>query len=175
LERAVKLDPQGAIVLFKLNGGRRTDDLEQHTLETLVQKKLAAKQSAVAQHMASFVTRQPAVLAQSGLGVAGDEPFQGFGGGNNFDQTNNRFNPGVVGYSPQIEQIPTGTFLNVNHATTADRLYVLISATPNFLTITEVSTFNILGDAGNAQGAAVPGAGGGGGFGGGFGGGGGVF
>lgn len=174
LERAVKLDPQGAIVLFKLSGGRRTDDLDQHTLETLVQKKLAAKQSAVAQHMASFVTRQPAILAQTGVGIAGDDFFGGGGVGGGTGGgvgQNNRFNPGVVGYSPQIEQIPSGTFLNVNHATTADRLYVLISATPNFLTITEVTTFNILGNAGNAQGAGQ--GGGGGGFGGGLGGGGG--
>jgi hypothetical protein len=64
----------------------------------------------------------------------------------------------------------------VNHATTADRLYVLISATPNLLTITEVQTFNILGNAGNAQGGGGGlgggAGGGGGGFGGGFGGGG---
>ena len=159
------MDPKGAIVLFKLNNGRRTDDLDQHTLETLVRKKMAAKQSAVAQHMASFVTKPPTVFAQS---VAGDDIFVAqenpIINPNNFGP----FAPRVVGYSPEITQIPTGTGLTVNHATTADRLYVLISTTPQFSVITEVQTFNILGDADSATGETTGGTTG---FGGGFGGG----
>ena len=190
-ERQVALDDNGAIVLFKLNNGRRTDDLEQHTLETLVRKKMASQKAALAQRMSQLVS--PAAFQNfygSNLqlgGGGGDDDFFGnqfAGGGGN----NNRFSPfapsSVVGYQPQITQIPTGTFMNVNHATTADRLYVLISTSPNFSTITEVQTFNILGDANNAlggqggggAGGGLGGQGGGGGFGGGFGGqGGGAF
>jgi hypothetical protein len=172
LDKAVKIDSKGAIVLFKLDQGRRTDDLDQHTLDTLVRKKVAIKQAAMAQKLAAFVRRpSPGFAIQDGGGPAGDDFFPG--SGTNDTQTRNNpfstFSPSVVGYSPQITQLPTGTSLQVNHATTADRLYVLISATPNLQTVTEVQTFNILGNADNATGG---GGGGGGGFGGGFGGGG---
>ncbi len=184
LQKAVKLDPKGAIVLFKLNQGRRTDDLDQHTLETLVRKKMAIKQSALAQKMMKFASSDAArnyfgssLQAGGGIGGGGDDFFGGFGGGGNAGGNNqfSPFAPGVVGYRPEITVLPTGTFLQVNHATTADRLYVLISATPNLNTITEVQTFNITGNAQNAQGGGAGGGlgGGGGGFGGGAGGGGG--
>ena len=57
----------------------------------------------------------------------------------------------AVGYRPEIEQIMEGASLNAS-ASTADRLYVLVAPTPDFTQITEVSTFNILGDAETAQG-----------------------
>ena len=64
----------------------------------------------------------------------------------------------------------------MNHATTADRLHVFISVSPNFNAIQSVTTFNILGDADTASGLSNSGGGqGGGGGGGGFGGGGGGF
>ncbi len=184
LQKAVKLDPKGAIVLFKLNQGRRTDDLDQHTLETLVRKKMAIKKSALAQKMMNFVSSDAArnyfgssllQTAGGGVGGGGDDFFGGFNGGGNAGGNNqfSPFAPGVVGYRPEITTIPTGTFLQVNHATTADRLYVLISATPNLNTITEVQTFNITGNAQNATGGGGGGGLGGGGFGGGAGGGGG--
>ena len=79
---------------------------------------------------------------------------------------------GAVGYQPVVQQIPSGTFLNINHATTADRLYVFVSPSPNFIKVTDVFTFNFLAGAGNAQGVGgAGGAGGGGGLGGGQGGG----
>lgn len=185
LEKAVKLDSKGAIVLFKLQNGRRTDDLDQHTLETLVRKKTAIRQTAMAQRMAQFISPSGFAFQTDGAGGVGggnaggssDDFFPG-AGGNNGGQNNqfSTFSPSVVGYAPQITQLQTGTSLQVNHATTADRLYVLISATPNLTTITEVTTFNITGNAANATGAGgggTGGAGGGGGFGGGVGGGGG--
>ena len=174
LEKAVKLDAKGAIVLFKLDQGRRTDDLDQHTLETLARKKLAIKQTTLAQTMSSFITT-PSYFAQQVGGAGGDDPFGGFNGNGGNNAPFSTFSPSVVGYQPQITTLPTGTSLNVNHATTADRLYVLVSAVPNLNTITEVTTFNILGGAGNAAGGAGGGTGGaaGGGFGGGLGGGGG--
>ena len=57
----------------------------------------------------------------------------------------------AIGYAPQIDQIMEGASLTAS-ASTADRLYVLVSPSPDFTQITEVSTFNILGDADNAQG-----------------------
>ena len=158
LQKAVKLDSKGAVVLFKLHDGRRVDDLDQHTLETLVRKKIAVKHAVFAQQLAEFVGPGPGGFAiQDGGGVAGDDVFTG--GGNNTGNVNNNpfttFSPGALGYAPQITQLPTGTSLQVNHATTADRLYVLVSATPNLRAITEVSTFNILGNADNAMGLSL--------------------
>jgi len=168
LRKSVKLDSKGAIVLFKLGQGRRTDDLDQHTLDTLVRKKMAIKQTALSQKLASFVSEPTSyVLAQQGGGNNGGGSDDFFpGGGNNGGVNQNpfsTFSPSVVGYSPNITTLPTGTSLQVNHATTADRLYVLISATPNLRTITEVQTFNILGNAQNAAGGQQGGGAGGGG------------
>ena len=179
LQKSVKLDSKGCIVLFKLDNGRRTDDLDEHTLNTLVRKKMAIKRAALTQKLAKFaVNPGNYVLAQQGTGgfIGGGDDF--FPGSGNNNVQNNPFGTtsrGVVGYTPQITQLPTGTFLQVNHATTADRLYVLISTTPFISTVTEVQTFNVLGDANNATGAGGGGVGGGagGGFGGGVGGGGG--
>ena len=87
---------------------------------------------------------------------------------------NRGLSPRSIGYQPQITQIDEGAFLNVNHATTADRLYVLISASPMFNQVSEVTTFNLQGDAATAMGA-LGGGGGGIGLGGGAGGVGGGF
>jgi len=57
----------------------------------------------------------------------------------------------AIGYRPEIEQFLEGASLTAS-ASTADRLYVLVAPTPDFTQITEVSTFNILGDADGAQG-----------------------
>ncbi len=169
LEKYVDLDERGAIVKFRLERGRRTDDLEKHTLETLVRKKTAIDRSILTQQLAQGFPTQSLSNANvfgSQLGLDdGVVPGQVAPGGG-------QFAPGVVGYTPEITTIPTGTFLTVNHATTADRLYVLISVAPNFNTITSVETFNLLGDADSALGAAQPGLGG---NGAGFGGGGGGF
>jgi len=177
LEKFVNLDEKGAIVKFKLQNGRRADDLEKHTLETLVRKKTAIEKSVLAQQLSqNFSTAAASSFFGSRL-ANGDDDFGSFGG-NAGNQFGNQFSPGIVGYQPNIQTFPTGTFLTVNHATTADRLYVLVSVSPFFSTITSVETFNILGNAQNAQGAgggggAAGGGGAGGGFGGGFGGGGG--
>ena len=119
LEKAVKLDPKGAIVLFKLQQGRRTDDLDQHTLETLVRKKMAIDQTALAQQMSQFVSNSAAqnyfgsvLQGSGGLAGSGDDTF-GFANGNGVDNSNPfaAFTPGVVGYRPEITTLQTGTFI----------------------------------------------------------------
>jgi len=81
--------------------------------------------------------------------------------------------PNAVGYQPVISNIFEGATMNVSHATTADRLYVLISVSPLFQQVRDVYNFNITGNAQNATGG--PGGGAGGGVGGGaLGGGGGI-
>ena len=71
------------------------------------------------------------------------------------------FRGGVVGYSPEVEFFDISTNLQVQHATTSDRLYVIVSLTPNFVDLIDVENFNALGDVDTAGGA---GGGGGGGF-----------
>ncbi|MFM8478134.1 MAG: hypothetical protein ACKOEO_20305 [Planctomycetaceae bacterium] len=77
--------------------------------------------------------------------------------------------PGAVGFSPLVQPFPDGIFLFVNGVVSADRRYVRLSMSPQFMNIIDVQTFTNV----NAGGAGI--GGGGGGFGGGgFGGGGGA-
>jgi hypothetical protein len=77
--------------------------------------------------------------------------------------------PGAVGFSPLVQPFPDGIFLFVNGVVSADRRYVRLSMSPQFMNIIDVQTFTNV----NAGGAGIGGGGGFGGGGGGFGGGGG--
>jgi len=68
--------------------------------------------------------------------------------------------PGVVGYQPNIQFFNLSTTLQVQHATTSDRLYVLVSLSPFITDLQSVSNFNTLGNADTASGGAGGGAGG---------------
>ena len=180
MTKQVNIDNQGAIVLFALDRGRRTEPLEDHAIQTVVKRQMTANRNVLAQQLAGEYSSGAAsdyygglLRSEAGGGLlagGGGLPFNGVGG----------LVPGAVGFQPVITQIPEGTQYRVNHATTADRLHVIVSTSPVFSQISEVSTFNILGDAENAQGIAQMlggGAGGGGAGGGGAGGvgGGGTF
>ena len=160
--RPVSIDGKGTVVNFTLANGRREDSLEEHTLKTLVDKQMIAGQQVLAQQ-----------LAQGSSSTAASEYFGGLISGGNEEgpilnpDNSNLFRGGVVGYSPEIEFFPIAASLQVQHATTSDRLYVIISLTPNFTDVVSVENFNALGDANNAGGGANLGGGGGGGVGGG--------
>ena len=141
LTRQVKLDKTGAIVNFALDRGRRTENLEDHEIKTYVREQLA--------------TNRNNLLAQLSQNRSSSAASEFFGGQFTFDgQTNgllgntNR----AVGNRPEITEISEGASLQNASASTADRLYVIISVAPQFQQITEVSTFNILGDADDAEG-----------------------
>jgi len=149
--RPVNLDGKGFIVNFTLANGRREDSLEEHTLKTLVDKQMIAGQQILAQQ-----------LAQGSSSTAASEYFGGLIGtgstseGPILNQDNsNLFRGGVVGYQPETEFFDIALSLQVQHATTSDRLYVIVSLTPNFTDVVSVSTFNALGDADNATGDTV--------------------
>ncbi len=170
MTKQVELDDKGAIVLFALDDGRRTEPLEEHAIQTAVKQQMAVNRNILAQQLGGGVP-----FGGSGSYGAGDGGGLILGGGNPFLNgvlNNNGLIPGAVGYQPIITQVQTGSSMVVNHATTADRLYVMVSTSPNFSQIQSVETFNILGDAQTAQ---QLGQGGGAGGGGGFGGGGGGF
>ncbi len=174
MTKQVEIDDKGAMVLFALDQGRRTGSLEDHEIETVVRNQMIANRNVLAQELSEGYSSGAASDYFGGL-------LSGVDNGNLAGPLNGQLdNRGVVGYQPIITQVPEGTFFTVNHATTADRLHVLISVSPNFNAIQSVTTFNILGDADTASGLSNSGGGqggggqggGGGGFGGGGGGGG---
>lgn len=163
LTKQVELDETGAIVLFSLDEGRRSEPLEEHAIETAVKQQLATNRMVLAQQVAEASYGSGSYYGGDGLAAAGGNPL--------LNQINDRtIGQGVVGYQPIITTIPQGTFLTINHATTADRLYVMVSPSPTFQQITSVENFNIFGDANTAN-QVIAGAGGAGGGGGGAGGG----
>jgi|GEM_PF-3536465 len=147
--RPVTIEGKGTIVNFTLAGGRRKDSLEAHTLKTLVDKQMIVGSQVLAQQ-----------LAQGSSSTAASEYYGGLiGGGEDgpiFDPRNsNLLRGGAVGYSPEVEFFDISTNLQVQHATTSDRLYVIVSLTPNFVDLTDVQNFNALGDANTAGGGGV--------------------
>ena len=141
LTRQVKLDKTGAIVHFALDRGRRTESLADHEIKNYVQEQLATNRNMLMAQLSK--NRSSSAASEFNRGRI-EIDGQGLG-----DLINN--NNRAIGYAPQIEQIMEGASLTAS-ASTADRLYVLVSPSPDFTQITEVSTFNILGDADTAQG-----------------------
>lgn len=148
--RPVGIEGKGTIVNFNLANGRRADSLEEHTLKTLVDKQMIAGSQILAQQLAQGSSSTAASEYYGGL--VGSP--QGQEGGPLLNQANsNLFRGGVVGYRPEIETLDISTSLQVQHATTSDRLYVIVSLTPNFTDLVDVQNFNVLGDADTAGGA----------------------
>ena len=171
LTKQVDIDNEGAIVLFALDRGRRTEPLQEHAIQTVVKRQMMVNRNILAQQLSQQYSSSAASDYYGGqYSESGGSPQGGgqIGGGDGGLLANGvgGLNPGAVGFMPVIQNIQEGTFFNVNHATTADRLHVLVSVSPMFNQLTSVSTFNILGDAENAQGIAQGLAGGGGGGGG---------
>lgn len=142
LTRQVKLDKTGAIVHFALDRGRRTESLADHEIKNYVQEQMATNRSMLIAQLKK--DRSSSAAREFNRGRI-EINAQGL---NDLINNNNR----AIGYRPEIQQIDEGASLNAS-ASTADRLYVLVSPSPQFQQITEVSTFNILGDADTAQGA----------------------
>ena len=172
--RQVAIDEKGALVLFTLADGRRTDSINESQIATIAEEQFIVNRAVLAQQLDN--NRSPLAMSRyfqsrygTGGGTGGDGLTVGDLLGNQAGLLGRR---SAVGYQPVITQLPEGSFLTVNHATTADRLYVLCSTSPFFSQVTSVTTFNILGGAGNAQGGGGGLGGGGGGLGGGGGGGG---
>ena len=161
--RLVDIGDTGALVNFTLGKGRRTDSLEEHTFETVVEQQMVSKRQILAQQLASSYDSSSASDYYGGLIASAQE-------GNPFaiDQLANDpgLDPGLVGYQPQITSIQLATSLQVQHATTSDRLYVLISLSPIITDLQSVSNFNTLGNADTAGGVAGGAGGAGGGAGG---------
>jgi hypothetical protein len=167
--RQLPVSNNGTLVVFNLEAGRRYESATETHLASLPTRKFVEDRKFLAQQLQqSSSSGAWSDYMQSRMGAGA------FGPGNGADFFRNQAfllgRRGAVGYQPVVTPIPDGNFMTVNHATTADRLYVFVSVTPFFTKITDIFTFNFLGGAGNATGL---GGGAGGGGGGGLGGGGG--
>ena len=149
--KLVDIGDTGALVNFTLAKGRRTDSLEEHTFDTLVEQQMVSKRHILAQQLSSSYDSSAASDYYGGL-IAGAQEGNPFA----IDQLANDpgLNPGVVGYQPNIQFFQLSTTLQVQHATTSDRLYVMVSLSPFITDLQSVSNFNTLGGADTAGGGA---------------------
>ena len=156
--KLVDIGDTGALVNFTLGKGRRTDSLEEHTINTMVEHQMVSKRQILAQQLSGAYDSSAASDYYGGL-------IQGAQEGNPFaiDQLVNDpgLNGGVVGYQPNIQFFDLSTTLQVQHATTSDRLYVMVSLSPFINGLQSVSNFNTLGGADTAGGGAGAAGGGG--------------
>ncbi len=179
ITRQVNVDDNGSLVLFSLKDGRRAEPLKDEAIAQIADEQFIVKRNIMSQIVDSnYSGTAMSRYYNTRLGSGTDENF-----GNNFvqaPQQNGQLAGRNVGFQPVIQRFFTGANMNVGHATTADRLYVLVSVTPNFSQISEVTTFNVQGNAQTAtggqqgvggQGQGGQGQGGQGGLGGGLGGG----
>lgn len=166
--RQVSVDSKGTLVLFNLVDGRRTESVDSSRLQRLAGEQLVISREALAQQMGTPVSGS--ALGDYLASRGGSRANGGLAGQPGAELQDGGLVRRPVGYQPVITNIFEGTSMQVNHATTADRLYVLLSVSPFFSGVTQVTTFNVFGNAQNATGAG----GGGGGLGGIGGGGGGA-
>ncbi len=167
-QKMLEVDEKGTLVLFELKDGRLRESLDEHKIQTIADEQFVVDRRALAQQLADGYSSS----AASEYYQSEAETPQLEGQPVVSRRNSNLLRPGAVGYRPEITQIFEGSFMFVNHATTSDRLYVMVSASPFFTQITRVDTFNIFGNAQNATGTGGAGIGGGGIGGGGIGGGG---
>ena len=134
--RQIDLNDPGFSVVFNIEDGRRTESLEAHAIATVVEEQVASTRNILAQQLGG------------GTSTGGfDDDVNDF---NRLFLARNRL-ARPVGYQPIVEQFFTGTFMTVNHATTADRLFVLVSVSPTFSAISDVFTFNTTAGADDAS------------------------
>ena len=169
-QRQISLAKNGNLVLFNLEDGRRKQSLADHAVLASAEKEIFVGRQAIAEQFRD--ARSSAVVSSYRRSRRGASE-QGFGESFVPDQLQQDISrPDDVGYMPIITPLFEGTQF-FSSATTADRLYVLVNASPSFNDIQDVDTFNFV-TTGNGAGAG--GAGGvGGGAGGAGGAGGGLF
>jgi hypothetical protein len=175
-QKQIQLDDKGSMVVFTLNEGRRIKPLDEQQLQVVADEQFILQRHLLTQQLDEVYSSTAASDYYNSRENASEDGFGGAVAENNEEGLFIRY-PRDAGYQPVITLLPEGAFLNVGHATTADRLYVMVSSFPFFSQITDVQTFNIFGSAETAGGGGLGGGGlGGGGLGGGGGGaGGGLF
>jgi hypothetical protein len=158
IQRQIPLSDKDAMIVFDVEGGRRTEALKEHQIASVVTAQAANNRALLAQHL-NTVTESEAVtnlaLARARL-AQGNVPF--------FPRA------GAVGYQPQITTLPEGAnMISANAVISADRRYVRFSpGLLSFSQIGEVQTFNFFTGETGTDAGTNNGTGGLGGLGGGF-------
>jgi hypothetical protein len=148
----VELIDNEAMVVFDLNGGRRSEPLETAQLAGAVKRQEAISRAVLAQQLGSGA--DPSVAPNRPLEALARRAF---------------FGQGAVGYQPILITLPTGTTMSITGVVSADRRYVRIGVQPTFSTIPSVTTFTFAGASEQTGTGGGTGGGGGGGLGGGLG------
>jgi hypothetical protein len=163
IRQNIPLADKDAMLVFKLENGRRVQPIEEAQLANVAKNQgqanraMLARQLEAASDSSSAVRDRAFADWQRQQAPAGRLPFG---------------RPGAVGYRPVIQAFPEGNQLDAMAIISADRRYVrftLMGSQPVASGVTSVSTFNFV--SGATDGGGGGGAGGGGGLGGGGGGG----
>ncbi|HEX7376762.1 MAG TPA: vWA domain-containing protein, partial [Pirellulales bacterium] len=173
--KQIDLSGDEALCVVPLEGGRRTEPLEQQQLANAVANQVALQWfwHALYQQQLSInggnqadVNRQiNAQTDYSAVGSMAKARGKQIGGPGRLDRVNPFFVRGVAGYQPSISSFPQGAMMFTSAVVSADRRYVRVSPIPFFSEITQVNTFNYFtGANGTSPGGGQGGFGGGGGF-----------
>jgi len=155
VRKQIPLDKDEALVVFDLNGGRRTEPLHEQQVANAAIGQMALNRQILAQNLASSLdTGAIQSLAAS----------RAISSGNNHAGWPYAISS-AVGYQPVITVLPEGAMLSAQAVISADRRYVRITPMPFFSGIGEVNTFNMATGA-TGQSSAGAGASGFGGMGG---------
>ncbi len=143
-------EKKASMVVFDLEGGRRTESLAEHQIANDVQTQLAVNRAILGQQInaladSSSLAGQPVSGRSEQPRVVGRAPIR---------DRNGR----LAGFQPNMAIIPEGATLSVNAVISADRRYVRVTALPFFSHIKEVILYNltsgIIGRT-NSQGQAI--------------------
>jgi hypothetical protein len=134
LAKRVSLDQDETLVVFDLEGGRRTEPIEEHLVANAAAVQLAVGRQVLAQQIGAAVDPR----AVQSLAASRND-FNTPGGNSGFFP----FLQGAVGYQPIIITLPEGANLAATAVVSADRRYVRVTALPIFSGISQVNVFNM--------------------------------
>ncbi len=158
-KRQLEIGEDGTVVGFALKDGRRLGTIDSKKIVAIPRQQMVNNRAVLTQSLSDYASSSAAA-----------DLLRDRGGENVFreQQMVRNLARRAIGYQPQVSQIFEGANLTAS-ATTADRLYVLVSPSPQFNQVSNVTTFTFFSGGGQGGGAL-----GGGGFGGGALGGGGL-
>lgn len=135
---AIRMEPDGVIVSFDLETGRRTESLEDAQLD-VAELRMSVAQKQLARNNALKRLSDQSILGQV-VGGSGQSSTPGSGRSSRYMPY---YGPSVVGYRPIIIWLDQGGALTTNAVVSADRRYVRMSPAPQFSDIRKIVKYNI--------------------------------